>query len=313
MKKINVFSCFDGIACGYEALLKAGVEVNKYYASEIDPYCIKVTKHRHPNIIQIGDIKKVSFEIYADKIDLLIGGAPCIDLSICGKRKGLKGKDSSLFWYFVEALEIIKPKYFLFENVASMDDKYMAIISKALKVKPIKIDSALFSAQHRERLYWTNIPVEIPEENKDIYVKDIIARDYESEIDKVHFLNRPVDWIPEEKLKRDKILMPLRIGSLSGLKHSQSNRVYSLEGKTVSLVANSGGSGGKTGLYKIDTEDGYILRKLLPIECERAQTLPDNYTKVEGISNTQRYRMINNGWTVDVIAYFFKELKGMKI
>ena len=309
-EKLNIFSAFDGIACGYNALLDAGFEIDNYYASEIDTAAIKVAKYNHPDIKEIGDITDIDFGNYSTDIDILLGGSPCIDLSRCGKREGLYGKYSSLFWYFVDALKIIKPKYFLFENVASMEDIDKNIISKALGVKPIMIDSALLSAQHRERYYWTNIPNVEPPEHTHVYMKDIIARDYESEEDKVHFLNRAVDWIPEDKIKR-KELMPIRIGTLSGLSHAQSNRVYSLEGKSVSIVANSGGSGGKTGLWKIDTEDGYILRKLLPVECERLQTLPDNYTLVNGVSTTQRYKLINNGWTVKIISHILKNLKGV--
>ena len=307
---LNVMSLFDGIAGGYLSLKRAGFKIDNYYASEIDPNCLKVVeklnKSNSPEIIQIGDVREIDFKKYRGKdINLLLGGSPCQDMSRCGKREGLAGNRSSLFWYYVEALRTLHPKWFLFENVYSMSEEDKQTITSVLNVEPIVIDSAWVSAQHRLRYYWTNISQRKPLPDLDLKVKDIIARDYESKEDSVHFLNRPVDWIPEEKLRKDKF-MPLRIGSLSGLKHSQSNRIYSLEGKTVSLVANSGGSGGKTGLYKIDTEDGYILRKLLPIECERAQTLPDNYTKVEGISNTQRYKMINNGWTINVIAHLLR-------
>ena len=180
MEAINVLSLFDGISCGQVALERAGIKVNKYYASEIDPNCIKITQKNYPETIQLGDVRSLNLADFVcvpcddDLIDLLIGGSPCQDLSIAGSRKGLDGSRSCLFWEFVRALKIIKPKYFLFENVASMKKEDRDIITNALSVEPVLINSALVSAQTRNRLYWTNIGhIEQPED-KEIYLKDIL-------------------------------------------------------------------------------------------------------------------------------------------
>lgn len=374
MEAINVLSLFDGISCGQVALERAGIKVNKYYASEIDPNCIKITQKNYPETIQLGDVRSLNLADFVcvhcddDLIDLLIGGSPCQDLSIAGSRKGLDGSRSCLFWEFVRALKIIKPKYFLFENVASMKKEDRDIITNALGVEPVLINSALVSAQTRKRLYWTNIGHIGQPEDKEIYLKDILesgvapqnksyclTETYHkaclSDFVKKHtrtMVGEPLR-IPEatkkgfaeieqgecvdltqlnSKTRRGRAMKeksncltasntqyfqylgkaPIRLGHLEGRSNAQANRVYSIEGKSVCLNANGGGGGAKTGLYKIDLPDGeYIIRKLTPVECERLQTLPDNYT--EGIPNSSRYKAIGNGWTVDVIAHILKGIK----
>lgn len=541
MKPITILSLFDGISGGQVALERIGIPVEKYYASEIDKFAIQVTQKNYPNTIQIGDVEKIDFKQFEGKIDLLIGGSPCTNLSICGNRKGLEGDESRLFWEFVRAIKECKPKYFFLENVESMSDKDKEIISQALGCYPIMINSSLVSAQNRRRYYWFNwgdkqynlfgMPTcDIPQpKDKKIVLKDILeneyaiiclncgktltkavdksvalcARDYkgfrniqestrvlepicvnvpelvkvrkyEVDIDnlkkilKEHKtlsnkdiaknLNYPIStvehWfrndnsfsIPpseiwfklkellnietdvfdksivefEERLSNydkssrkyfvygkmstltcgnndeiiepltpyvekqyekynkkhneipemfnpynclkiedkaptlttssgrqsssstvmlfepciyqlphgynkgsiikdkaptmtvsswehnNKVCVPVQIGNIGS--NAQAYRVYSIRGKSVTLNANSGGQGGKTGLYKIDLPDGdYIIRKLSPLECERLQTLDDGYT--EGIYNSQRYKCIGNGWTIDVIAHIFKFLK----
>lgn len=247
----------------------------------------------------------------AEQLDLLIGGSPCQDLSIAGTRKGLEGNRSCLFWEFVRVLKTIKPKYFLFENVASMKNEDKEIITKTLGVEPICINSALVSAQTRKRLYWTNIPNVQQPENRGILLKDILESGIAPQ-NKSYCLTETYhkasfsDFV--KKHTRTMIAMPIRLGLLEGRSNAQANRVYSIEGKSVCLNANGGGGGAKTGLYKIDLPDGeYIIRKLTPIECERLQTLPDNYTA--GISNSSRYKAIGNGWTCEVIAHILRGLK----
>lgn len=172
---MNVLSLFDGISCGQLALRRAGVRIDKYYASEIDKYAIQVTQHNFPNTIQLGDVTKVDFTQFVGKIDLLIGGSPCQDLSVAKKdRKGLDGSRSGLFFKYVEALRTIKPKYFLLENVASMRKEDRDTITKIMGVEPIMINSALLSAQQRKRYYWTNIPNVTQPEDKHILLKDIL-------------------------------------------------------------------------------------------------------------------------------------------
>ena len=316
MDAINVLSLFDGISCGQYALELAGIPVKNYYASEIDENCIKITQKNYPKTIQIGDVRNLTYNHLitlpcgAEQLDLLIGGSPCQDLSIAGTRKGLEGNRSCLFWEFVRVLKTIRPKYFLFENVASMKNEDKEIITKTLGVEPILINSALVSAPTRKRLYWTNIPNVQQPENKGILLKDILENGIAPQ-NKSYCLTETYhkasfsDFV--KKHTRTMIAMPIRLGHLEGRSNAQANRVYSIEGKSVCLNANGGGGGAKTGLYKIDLPDGkYIIRKLTPIECERLQTLPDNYTA--GVSNSSRYKAIGNGWTTEVIAHI---LKGM--
>src|SRR5574344_1197744 len=156
---MNILSLFDGISCGQVALESAGIVIDNYYDCEIDKYAIQVTQKNYPNTIQLGDVTKIDFTPFIGKIDLLIGGSPCQSLSITQSqtRENLDGK-SKLFFEFVRALETIKPKYFLLENVASMKDECRDIITQYMGVEPVLINSNCFSAQDRPRYYWTNIP-----------------------------------------------------------------------------------------------------------------------------------------------------------
>lgn len=313
-----VLSLFDGISCGQLALKRAGIPVEAYFASEIDNYAKTITQTRFPNTYQIGDVTKIDWTPFIGKVDLLIGGSPCQDLSIAKKgRKGLDGERSGLFWKYVEALNTIKPKYFLLENVASMTKENKDIITKALGVEPILINSALVSAQQRKRLYWTNIPNVTQLEDKGIILEDIIEngivdRDKAYCVDASYWKGTNLDSYMKKKKRQTKFISvntaPVRLGQLKDGR--QWDRIYSVKGKSVSLNGNGGGLGANTGLYKLDLPDGdYIISKLTPLECERLQTLPDGYTKVDRVSNTQRYKCIGNGWTVDVIAHIFKGLK----
>lgn len=178
-KGIRVLSLFDGISCGRVALERAGIPVEKYYASEIDKYAIAVAQKNYPDTIQIGDVCKIDFTQYIGKVDMIIGGSPCQDLSIAKQnRQGLHGERSRLFWEYIKALTIIKPKYFLLENVASMKNEDRDAITAVLRgiypeTECIMINSALVSAQQRKRYYWTNWHVEQPED-KGIFLKDIL-------------------------------------------------------------------------------------------------------------------------------------------
>lgn len=172
---MRVLSLFDGISCGHVALERAGIPVEVYYASEIDKYAIQITQKNYPDTIQLGDINNIDFTEFIGKVDLLIGGSPCQDLSISkNNRQGLQGSRSGLFYKYVEALETIKPKYFLLENVASMKKEDKDTITSILGVEPILINSALVSAQQRKRLYWTNIPDITQPQDKGILLQDIL-------------------------------------------------------------------------------------------------------------------------------------------
>lgn len=313
---MKVLSLFDGISCGRVALERAGIPVETYYASEIDKYAMSVAQAMYPDTIQIGDVCKVDFTQYIGKVDMIIGGSPCQDLSIAKQnRQGLQGERSRLFWEYIKALTIIKPKYFLLENVASMKNEDRDAITAILRgiypeTECIMINSALVSAQQRKRYYWTNWHVEQPED-KGIVLKDVLENSLSYQ-DKAHCLdaNYHKGATLEHSLikhKRTQVFEPVRVGQLG--KGGQGNRIYSVCGKSVCLNANGGGRGAKTGLYKIDLPDGdYIVRKLTPRECARLQTYPERCFDVANISNTQWYKAFGNGWTVDVIAHIFKHI-----
>lgn len=270
---MNVLSLFDGISCGYEALKRANIKIDKYFASEIDKYAIQVAMKNHPDILQLGDVKGLDTATLP-KIDLLIGGSPCQDLSIAKQnRKGLDGERSGLFWEYVRILEEVKPKYFLLENVASMSKEDKAIITEALGVEPILINSFLVSAQNRRRFYWTNILNVTQPENKHIQLRDVL----EPKIDEKYYI----------KLKSNTVRSSGRGSGINDRHNWDSIRLYD-----DSIVPKPIGE----------------VRKFTLLECERLQTLPDGYTDV-GISNTQRYKCIGNAWTVDVIAHIFSFIK----
>lgn len=312
----NVLSCFDGISCGQLALVRAGHTYDNYYASEVDKYAIKTTLKNFPQTIQLGDIKSV-WSRNLPQIDLIMGGSPCQDLSIAGKRAGLSGERSGLFWHFVRLVRTCKPKYFLLENVASMTKENRDIISEALGVEPILINSALVSAQQRKRLYWTNIPGITQPQDRGILLQDIVERDHNLQ-DAEPITKRVIDNIRTVSEKSKCLLaycykgagnngmtnIPLCVGNINPSGRGMNGSVFSVKGKSCTLTTNKG----EEQKIFIDLPDGdYTIRKLTPIECERLQTLPDNYTA--GVSNTQRYKAIGNGWTVDVIAHIFSFIK----
>ena len=230
------------------------------------------------------------------------------------------GMGGKLFMQYVRALHESGCKYFLYENNYSIHKDIKAFISEQLGVEPIMINSALVSAQQRKRCYWTNIPGVTQPDDKGIVLQDILESGIPirpCEGNKSHTMvasyykaavtmNSVLGSYASENA-RQKVAEPIRLGHI-GKTTGQANRVYSVRGKSVCLQSQAGGGGAKTGLYKIDLPDGdYVIRKLTPIEAERLQTLPDNYT--EGISNSQRYKCIGNGWTVDVIAHILSFLK----
>jgi DNA (cytosine-5)-methyltransferase 3A len=293
---INVLSLFDGISCGRVALERAGKKIDNYIAYEIDNYAIRVSKNNYHDIEHYGDVFEGNYTKYRG-FDLLIGGSPCTFWSINKRDRETtsEGMGFKLFQQYIRALDESKSPYFLYENNHKIHSDIQDEISKALGVKPILINSAAVSAQQRFRLYWTNIPNVTHPENRHVYVKDIIENDVSLEnlINETRFK----DTYNDNKFS-DK---PIRIGTIG--KGGQGERVYSVNGKTVNLTANGGGRGAKTGLYKI----GDTVRKLTPLEAERAQTLPDHYTK--GISDTQRYKCIGNGWNIETIVHILNGLK----
>jgi len=281
---MNVLSLFDGMSCGHIALDKLGIEVDQYFASEIEEASIKVTMANYPNTIQIGDVTKVNGKDLP-KIDLLIGGSPCQSLSNAGNGSGFDGK-SGLFYEWVRLLKECQPKYFMLENV-KMKKEWQDVITDILDVKPILINSNLFSAQNRQRLYWTNIPMDSLPDDKEIYIEDIL----ESNFDKKY-------WLPEKNAG----LLSKKV-DITGAPDicciDVYNKRYKKDRRSPTLTHPCHNS-----LRLL--QDGKF-RKLTPIECERLQTVPDGYT--EGVSDTHRYAMLGNGWTVDVIVHIFKNIE----
>ena len=445
---MNVLSLFDGMSCGQLALKRSGIKVDKYYASEIDKYAISIAKKNFPNTIHLGDVTKIDIS-KLDRIDMIIGGSPCQSFSNASMTKlNFEDPRGKLFFEFVKLVQELKPKYFLLENV-KMKKEWQDIISYHLGVEPIEINSSLLSAQHRRRLYWTNIPNVTVPSDKGIMLKDILeygfvdrdksycidanyshginplqyvkkarrqivttekgldfvkkvraskngliqvgsemqlvrVRKHEVEIQKLQKTLRLHKDVTEKTLKQisnelnvaltkvehwfrtdnsfaipsediwldlkkclgiqtnyfDKQILefetregvyesasrvydskgkhPTLTTSVNGLiqvgiakdinGHDCLKRVYSEEGKAPTLNTMGGGNREPKVATNFNPKE-YGLersdwRKLTPLECERLQTVDDNYT--EGVSNSQRYKMIGNGWTVDVIKHIFK-------
>lgn len=291
---MKVLSLFDGISCGMIALERAGIQVEEYVAYEIDQNAVKISEKNYPQIKHFGDVTKADFSKYKG-FDLILAGFPCQDLSINkSNRRGLEGERSGLFWELVRAIKEVSPAYFLVENNYKMPQHEMETISMELGVSPVLIDSSLVSAQKRMRLYWTNIPVKSLPADKGINVVDIIQDVSRENLFPITKFNGK-----EKETKRQN--KTIRVGTIGN--GGQGERVYSVYGKTVNLTANGGGRGAKTGLYLVDG----CVRKLTPVEAERAQTLPDDYTNA--VPATARYKAIGNGWTVDVIAHILKFAK----
>lgn len=295
---MNVLSLFDGCSCGRVALQRAGIPVDKYYASEIDKYAIQISKKNYPDIEHIGDVRDVDGKNL--EIDLLLGGSPCQGFSFAGKRLNFDDPRSRLFFEYVRILNECNPRYFLLENVR-MNQASQDVISEALGVQPVEIDSARVSAQSRKRLYWTNLKmptdwdiVDFGYTLSDILecgTKDYIKSGKRGQYKKNQHLASTLTAGAHSGKS------PIQVGEATDIEgHDILKRVYSEYGKSPTVTAVCGGNQEK----KVAVND-YEWRRLTPIEYERLQTLPDNYT--EGVSNTQRYKMVGNGWTVDVISY----------
>ncbi|MFW6226424.1 MAG: DNA cytosine methyltransferase, partial [bacterium] len=237
--------------------------------------------HNFPNTIQLGDVINISSK-NLHQIDLLIGGSPCQGFSFAGKQLNFDDPRSKLFFEFIRLKNELNPKYFLLENVI-MKKEYQDIISEHMGVQPVKINSANFLPQNRPRLYWTNINIkEIP--NNKYKLSDILLDDDFIDLDKFKLSEKGIAYM--NRYRKDKVRWEYHKNPL--------------DGNAACLTAN---------MYK-GTPYGVIkekLRRLHPIECERLQGVPDNYTSV--VSNTQRYKMLGNGWTVNVIEHIFSSLK----
>ena len=294
MKKLNVLSLFDGISCGQVALQRAGIKVNKYYASEIEQHPVAITQYNFPDTIQLGDINNWrEWNIDWNTVDVVIGGSPCQGLTFAGKKLQLEDPRSKLFFVYIDILNYLRNinpniKFFL-ENV-KMNSGSEEKFNELTGCNPYKVNSNLVSAQNRQRNYWTNIEgFNIPKDRNKL-VKDVIRQE-------------------------DNAKYHLSVKHLRAFHKSYNWKSTSINGKSPTLMAS---------YYKQPPHSPYIpceesesgYRMFSPVECERLQTLPDDYTKygdydgtVKEVAKTNRYKAIGNGWTVDIITEFFKGLK----
>lgn len=357
---MKVLSLYDGMSCGMIAFRQLGIPVDEYHAFEIDKYAVQVSKHNFPEIVHHGDVFNGDFT-KCSGFDWLLGGSPCTYWSIAqspDKRETTaSGIGWELFQQYVRALNEAEPRYFLYENNYSMSDAIRDSISEAFGFEPIMINSALVSAQRRKRLYWvgkrnpegtySKSRIEQPVD-RGLLVEDILD-DYS-----VYTTNGKSLALCASRLVKGQGKCPfkysekhtsttmcaVRIGTLPNNAKkqeydSEQYRVYDISGKAVSLKANGGGLGAKTGLYAIKADnpskkyrvyevrnnqiqqdgktypmkvpDGfYIIRKLTVSECMRLQTVPEWYD-FSVISNTQAYKCLGNGWTVEVIMHLIEQ------
>jgi DNA-cytosine methyltransferase len=294
MKKINIVSLFDGMACTRIAFSKMGFKDSQinYFASEVDKYSIKVAQSNYPEINQIGDVTKVKYKrkkLETEKgifdvtsVDLVIGGSPCQGFSFSGKQLNFEDPRSKLFFEYVRIVKELKPKYFLLENV-NMKQEFQDIISKELGVEPILINSKLITAQSRPRLYWTNIPDIKPPKDKNIYFQDIMEK--KPVANNFYYSPAALSWLDRHGKAKNKKLKEMNTPKI----------------KMQCLEASMHKKYSAQRFFQVTDING--PRYITPLECERCQTVPDNYSQVEGISNTQRYKMLGNGFTVDMITH----------
>ena len=337
----------------------------KYYASEIDKYPIKVTQANFPNTIQLGDIQDIQPYQWQQSTDILVGGSPCQGFSFAGKQLNFADERSKLFFEFVRLRDKLKPKYFLLENVV-MKKEYQDVISSYLGVQPLMLNSSLFTAQNRKRLYWTNFPIDCDIQDKEIVLQDILEEDgiackeMTNANGKSHCLTATYNgavWWNSIQRKQRTMVGCIEVGhaeEYAHYKHEQAKRVYHQEGKSPTLLTMQGGNrepkvatystkGGRIVNRRLDENGtrkdnqldlpfttqievrqddktnclttvqkdnvivkGMTWRKLTPLECERLQGLPDNYTN--HVSKPQRYKMLGNGFNIPTISHIIKDL-----
>ena len=337
----------------------------KYYASEIDKYPIKVTQANFPNTIQLGDVQDIQPYQWQQSTDILVGGSPCQGFSFAGKQLNFSDERSKLFFEFVRLRDKLKPKYFLLENVV-MKKEYQNVISSYLGVQPLMLNSSLFTAQNRKRLYWTNFPIDCDIQDKEIVLQDILEEDgiackeMTNANGKSHCLTATYNgavWWNSIQRKQRTMVGCIEVGhaeEYAHYKHEQAKRVYHQEGKAPTLLTMQGGNrepkvatystkGGRIVNRRLDENGtrkdnqldlpfttqievrqddktnclttvqkdnvivkGMTWRKLTPLECERLQGLPDNYTN--HVSKTQRYKMLGNGFNIPTISHIIKDL-----
>lgn len=311
----NVVSLFDGASMGQESLKRIGINIKNYFASEIDKHAIKVTMDNHPETIQVGDIKELSFSegklhnngetFNIGSVDLLMGGAPCQGFSFSGKQLNFEDPRSKLFFEFVRLLKDMKPKYWLVENVV-MKQEYQDVISKHLGVEPVKLNSSLTSAQNRVRLYWANFDIEEPED-QNIKLEDILENTEMvapsairgRRLNKATILGRRLD----ERGKRkdyDKKIPIIQCLEVRKNNRNKSNCLTTVSKDTVLTTMPIGrhpDAYGKKLPY----------RNYSKIERCRLMNLPDHYC--DSVSLNQTVKITGNGWEVGMLSNIFKKIK----
>ena len=335
MQPITVLSLFDWMSCWRLALERAGIPVENYWACEIDKYAAQVSRNNRDDVFHLWDVRDLSWwdfseDVCWEPIDLLIGGSPCQWFSNAGKGLNFKDHRSKLFFEFVRILKEAHPRYFLLENVPMKEERIKIINQHLGGIQPMVVNSSLVSAQSRERLYrvgkrvgerYKMIYIPLPEDKK-LTLKDIL----QDKVEESYYINQ--DKVQNTDTKQSNFLKKILLNIHPSGKGMNGN-VYNPEHKSPTLTTNKGEwikiiqlPRGKNiwGIMENKTptlsanlwqhnnllQEWYRVRRLTPIECERLQTLPDNYTA--GVSNSQRYKMLWNGRTVDVIAHIFREM-----
>lgn len=341
---MNILTLFNGIGGLPLACDRAGINFNNCYYSEIDKYANKVMEKHYPDAIALGDVTKWrEWNIDWASIDLVGAGFPCQAWSVAGQQLGDKDERGMLFW---TTLEIIKhvlyfnPKAkFLMENVKMKKDFEEYITHHTTQalgyVEKILINSALVSAQNRNRYYWTNFEVSQPDD-KGIYLKDIIQSHTDAKFnlssEAIDYMGRLRNGKPRWEYHKNPINgkaacltanmykgVPYGVLQIKNESATKDNKAYSLTASYGGAVAWNSCQKKQRTMIPVENSNtenpnqynGVLYRKLTPIECERLQTLPDNWT--DCISNTQRYKSIGNGWTIDVIAHILKCMEVNKL
>lgn len=310
---MKVLSLFDGISCGMVALERAGIKVDAYYASEIDPNAIAISERNHKDIIQLGNV--TSWRAWKlPKIDLIIGGSPCQGFSRAGKCLNFNDPRSKLFFEYVDILNSIKRSnpevLFLLENV-KMKNEWKDVISECLGVQPIEINSKLVSGQNRSRLYWTNIPGVQPPKDKKIYLADILenpeVREY-IEYEGIKFdasISEQSRHLVKSVDGEIRISQAVNCGYIVAENNDGINLSFPTSKSRRGRVIKRKSSTLDCACDICVLQDG-IIRRFTIRELEKLQTLPEGYT--EGFSKLVAQKAIGNGWTVDVIAHIFTYL-----
>ena len=304
MNRITVLSLFDGISCGQLALKRAGIKVEKYYASEIKKIAIKVTMEHFPDTVQIGDIEKVRYNretkeliteygVYqTEGIDLVIGGSPCQNFSIArvsmGTKEieGLKGDKSKLFYEYLRILREVQPKYFLLENV-KMKKASENELNQYMGVNGLHINSELVTFAKRPRIYWTNIQgVKAPEDKK---------------INIQYFNDTDPEYCKDFKVKRTPSRE--RMWNSGKGRETESNCENITNAEKIGCITRKQDRCPNSGLIEFEDFCRYLTRR----EIELAQTLPIGYT--DSLTYNQMQDVCGDGWTVDVITHILRYAK----